>query len=73
MKNQHCSKILKCPLTSRYRRLTHHARVLVNLEDATITYGNKIVCRDIRLQIERGDRVALSGPATVPAKPACFT
>lgn len=41
--------------------LTHHARLLVKLDQVTIRYGDKIACRDVSLALERGDRVALRG------------
>lgn len=40
----------------------YHTKRLVQLEDVTIQYGDTPVCKNIRLTIEQGDRVALQGP-----------
>jgi len=42
-------------------QLPYHASNLVSLNDISIFYGDKAICRNINLSIERGDRVALCG------------
>jgi lincosamide and streptogramin A transport system ATP-binding/permease protein len=39
--------------------LTHHAERLVNLNDVSISYGGNVVCSEINLTVERGERIAL--------------
>ena len=41
--------------------LTYHKRRLAEVRDLSIFYGEKEICRDINLEIERGDRIALIG------------
>ena len=38
-----------------------HTKRLVQLQDVSISYGEKVVCRDINFAIEQGDRIALRG------------
>lgn len=47
--------------TLKLSPLTHHARVLVQMEKLSVLYNDKIICREISLTIERGDRIALHG------------
>jgi len=42
-------------------QLPYHTSGLVLLGDISVSYGNKTVCRNINLTIERGDRIALCG------------
>ncbi len=58
------SKLLKNIESAENLKITqlpYHANRLVSLENVSIFYGEKTVCRDISLTIERGDRVALGG------------
>ena len=41
--------------------LQYHAERLVSLDDVSVSYGDKTVCRDVRFEICRGDRIALTG------------
>jgi len=41
--------------------LTHHARHLVQLDQVTISYGEKIACREVSFTVSRGERVSLQG------------
>jgi lincosamide and streptogramin A transport system ATP-binding/permease protein len=41
--------------------LTHHAERLVSLNDISISYGGNVVCSEINLTVERGERIALCG------------
>ena len=38
-----------------------HTRRLVQLQDVSIAYGEKVVCENINFAIEQGDRIALRG------------
>ena len=38
-----------------------HTRRLVQLQDVSIAYGEKVVCENINFTIEQGDRIALRG------------
>ncbi len=42
--------------------LRHPKETLVTLKNAAVRYDERIVCRDVNLEIRRGDRVALAGP-----------
>lgn len=42
-------------------QLPYHTRRLLSLNNVSIYYGDKIVCKDISFSIEQGDRVALRG------------
>lgn len=42
--------------------LQHPKETLVTLKDAFVRYGERIVCRDVSLEVRQGDRVALTGP-----------
>lgn len=42
-------------------QLAFHKNQLVELENVSIYYGEKMVCPDISFTIEQGDRIALSG------------
>ncbi len=39
----------------------YHSKRLISMENVSIYYGEKIVCKDINLSIEQGDRIALLG------------
>ncbi len=41
--------------------LTYHTDVLLSMEDISIDYGSRPVCRDISLTVRKGDRVCLRG------------
>lgn len=41
--------------------LKFHSKVLLDLEDVSIRYGEKVVCEDFNLRLEVGERVALQG------------
>ncbi|GAA4715193.1 ribosomal protection-like ABC-F family protein [Brevibacillus fulvus] len=42
-------------------QLPYHKKQLVELEDVSIFYGERQACSNIRLTIEQGERIALSG------------
>ncbi|MEF2965729.1 Lsa family ABC-F type ribosomal protection protein [Paenibacillus sp. M1] len=42
-------------------QLAYHKSRLAELENITISYGDKTVCRDISFTIDQGERIALSG------------
>jgi lincosamide and streptogramin A transport system ATP-binding/permease protein len=42
-------------------QLSYHANRLVSLDDVSIFYGEKTVCRNVSFTIEQGDRIALYG------------
>lgn len=42
-------------------QLAYHKNRLVELEDVSIFYDDKAVCKDIAFTIEQGDRIALTG------------
>lgn len=42
-------------------QLAYHKSQLVELENVSISYGEKMICQDISLTIEQGDRIALIG------------
>ncbi|MFC5530272.1 ribosomal protection-like ABC-F family protein [Cohnella yongneupensis] len=42
-------------------QLAYHKNQLVELNNVSISYGEKNVCEDISITIEQGDRIALSG------------
>ncbi len=42
--------------------LRHPKETLVTLKNAAVRYDERIVCRDVHLDIRRGERVALAGP-----------
>lgn len=42
--------------------LSHPKRELVAVENGAVSYGERTVCEDIRFYVNRGDRLALSGP-----------
>jgi lincosamide and streptogramin A transport system ATP-binding/permease protein len=42
-------------------QLAYHKNRLVELENVSIFYGEKVVCKDIGFTIEQGDRIALAG------------
>lgn len=42
-------------------QLAYHTGQLASLDKISITYGEKLVCESISFQIERGDRIALTG------------
>lgn len=41
--------------------LSHHVERLVYLNGVSISYGDKIVCANINLEVEQGERIALCG------------
>lgn len=41
--------------------LTYHTDVLLSMEDISIDYGSRPVCRGISLTVRRGDRICLRG------------
>lgn len=43
-------------------QLAYHKGRLVELDRLSISYGDKMACRDVSFTIEHGDRIALSGP-----------
>ncbi|AEI43005.1 ribosomal protection-like ABC-F family protein [Paenibacillus mucilaginosus] len=43
-------------------QLAYPKSELAVLDDVTIYYGEKAVCRNVRLTVEQGDRIAISGP-----------
>ncbi|MCZ8519442.1 MULTISPECIES: ribosomal protection-like ABC-F family protein [Paenibacillus] len=43
-------------------QLAYPKSELAALDDITIYYGDKPVCANVRLTLERGDRIAISGP-----------
>ena len=47
--------------TLKVAQLDYHQSRLVTLSDVSIYYGDKLVCKDIRFTIEKGDRIALRG------------
>lgn len=58
------SKLLKNIETAESLKITqliYHTNQLVHLEDLSINYGEKSVCQNINLTVERGDRIALCG------------
>ncbi|MFB5675218.1 Lsa family ABC-F type ribosomal protection protein [Paenibacillus terreus] len=58
------SKLLKNIETSeslKISQLSYHKPQLAELEQVSIYYGEREVCRDVSFTIERGDRIALSG------------
>lgn len=58
------SKLLKNIETSeslKISQLSYHKPQLAELEQVSIYYGKREVCRDVSFTIERGDRIALSG------------
>ncbi|MFB5760771.1 Lsa family ABC-F type ribosomal protection protein [Paenibacillus medicaginis] len=58
------SKLLKNIETSeslKISQLSYHKPQLAELEQISIYYGEREVCRDVSFTIERGDRIALSG------------
>lgn len=48
--------------TLKLTPLTHPKQVLVDVRDAAVRYGQRTVCADVRLTLERGERIALTGP-----------
>ncbi|WP_336780131.1 Lsa family ABC-F type ribosomal protection protein [Paenibacillus illinoisensis] len=42
-------------------QLEFHKNEIVQLENVSIAYGSNIVCKDINLTVEKGDRIALYG------------
>ncbi len=58
------SKLLKNIETAEELKITqrqYHSKRLVSLENISIYYNDKAVCRDICFTIEQGDRIALKG------------
>jgi len=55
LKNLEKSDSLKISL------LPYHSSQLVSLDNISISYGSKTVCRNVNMTINRGDRVALCG------------
>ncbi|RIX50306.1 Lsa family ABC-F type ribosomal protection protein [Paenibacillus nanensis] len=58
------SKLLKNIEASdslKITQLPYHKSQLAELDNVSIYYGDKLVCRDIDFTIEQGDRIALSG------------
>jgi lincosamide and streptogramin A transport system ATP-binding/permease protein len=47
--------------TLKISQLAFHKNQLVELENISIYYGEKLVCTDISFTIEQGERIALSG------------
>jgi len=43
-------------------QLAYHRSRLAELDRVSISYGDKLACRDVSFAIEQGDRIALSGP-----------
>ncbi len=43
-------------------QLPYHQSTLVRLQNVTISYGERTVCRDISFEIRPGDRICLQGP-----------
>ncbi|GBF72178.1 Lsa family ABC-F type ribosomal protection protein [Paenibacillus sp. 598K] len=43
-------------------QLVYHKPQLLELLDVSIRYGDRVVCEDIRFDIQQGDRIALTGP-----------
>jgi len=43
-------------------QLAHHTSRLAELERVAINYGGQVVCANVSLTIEQGDRIALTGP-----------
>lgn len=41
--------------------LRHPKQVLLRVEDGKVAYDGRIVCENIRFQVQQGDRIALSG------------
>ena len=58
------SKLLKNIESSEKLKIAqsdYHAHRLVDLENATIFYGEKIICDGVSFSIQQGDRIALCG------------
>ncbi|MCL1826885.1 MAG: ABC-F type ribosomal protection protein [Candidatus Cloacimonetes bacterium] len=47
--------------TLKISQLDFHAKRFVSLDKVSIFYGDKTVCKDIYLDIEKGDRVSIAG------------
>ena len=45
----------------KLRPLTHPKRVLVEVRDARVRYGERTVCENVSFSVERGERVVLTG------------
>lgn len=61
---QEKSKLLKNIESSerlQIHQLEYHKNEIVQLDNVSIAYGSNIVCKDIYLTIEKGDRIALYG------------
>ncbi|MDF2725412.1 MAG: Lsa family type ribosomal protection protein [Paenibacillus sp.] len=58
------SKLLRNIETSESLKITtlpYHKGRLVELDHVSITYGEKLACRDVSFTIDHGERIALSG------------
>ncbi|MFW2489041.1 Lsa family ABC-F type ribosomal protection protein [Clostridium chromiireducens] len=58
------SKLLKNIESSdslKISQLAYHKNKLAELENISIYYGNIIVCKDVNLNIEQGDRISIKG------------
>lgn len=42
--------------------LRHPKEVLISVRDASVVYGDRVVCSGINFEVRRGDRLALTGP-----------
>ncbi|MBN1777335.1 MAG: ABC-F family ATP-binding cassette domain-containing protein [Clostridiales bacterium] len=48
--------------TLKLRPLSHPKKRLIEVRGAAVRYGDRVICEGITFTLERGDRVALSGP-----------
>ncbi len=58
------SKLLKNLETSdalKISQLSYHTNSLVSLENVSIFYGEKTVCKNVSFAVNKGDRIALNG------------
>ena len=46
----------------KIRQVPYHKSRLAELDQVSIVYGGREVCRDVSFAIDRGDRIALAGP-----------
>ncbi len=45
----------------KLRMLEHPKKVLVSVQNGTVSYGEKTVCENIRFEVRQGERIALTG------------
>ncbi|UQZ87951.1 Lsa family ABC-F type ribosomal protection protein [Deltaproteobacteria bacterium Smac51] len=43
-------------------QLRHHTKLLVNMKELSVRYGERVVVKNVDLTIEQGERLAITGP-----------